>query len=207
MSAKFIKLYEQNPNEKTVGEVIKTLREGGLIIFPTDTVYGIGCDLKSTQGLKNLAQIKGEKVEKANFSFITDSLSNLSEYVSQLDTPVFKLLKRALPGPYTFILKGASQLPKPFKNKKTVGIRIPNNTIVQALVKALGNPIAVASLKDSDEIIAYTTDPEVIYENWKHKVAIVINGGYGGNIPSTVIDASENEIVVVREGKGSLEII
>ena len=204
MPAEFIKLYEENPNPKEVATIINILRDGGLIIFPTDTVYGIGCDLKNPKGLKNLAQIKGVKIEKANFSFITDSLSNLSEYVSALDTPVFKLLKRLLPGPYTFILNGSSKLPKPFKNKKTVGIRIPDNNIVIAIVKALGNPLAVSSLKDADEIVEYSTDPELIYETWKHRVDVIIDGGYGGLVPSTVIDATQNEPVLVRQGKGEI---
>ena len=207
MLAKFIKIYEQNPNERAVREVVETLRDGGLVIFPTDTVYGVGCDLHSPKGLKNLAQLKGVKIEKAEFSFITDSLSNLSEYVSHLDTSVFKMLKRTLPGPFTFILEGASSLPKPFKNKKTVGIRIPDNTIIMALVKELGNPIAVTSIKDSDKIVEYTTDPEEIFHLWKHKVDIVIDGGFGGNVASTVVDATGDFPEIVREGKGDVDLI
>ncbi|PID68211.1 MAG: threonylcarbamoyl-AMP synthase [Flavobacteriia bacterium] len=204
MTAKFIKLYDENPNPKQIAIIKEVLQNGGLIIFPTDTVYGIGCDLNSPKGLKSLAQLKGVKIDKANFSFITDSLSNLSEYVSALNTPVFKLLKRTLPGPYTYILNGSSKLPKPFKNKRTVGIRIPDNNIVRAIVKALGNPLAVSSLKDSDEIVEYSTDPELIFENWQHKVAVVIDGGYGGLVPSTVIDCIQGEPVLVRQGKGEV---
>jgi tRNA threonylcarbamoyl adenosine modification protein (Sua5/YciO/YrdC/YwlC family) len=207
MPAIFIKIYEENPNEKAIKEVVQTLREGGLVIFPTDTVYGVGCDLRSQKGLKNLAQLKGVKIEKAEFSFITDSLSNLSEYVGHIDTSVFKMLKRTLPGPFTFILEGSSHLPKIFKNKKTVGIRIPNHTIALALVKELGNPIAITSIKDENVIVEYTTDPEDIYENWKHKVDIVINGGFCGNIASTVVDATQGLPIIIREGKGDIRLI
>jgi len=207
MPAIFIKIYEENPNEKAIKEVVQTLREGGLVIFPTDTVYGVGCDLRSQKGLKNLAQLKGVKIEKAEFSFITDSLSNLSEYVGHIDTSVFKMLKRTLPGPFTFILEGSSHLPKIFKNKKTVGIRIPNHTIALALVKELGNPIAITSIKDENAIVEYTTDPEDIYENWKHKVDIVINGGFCGNIASTVVDATQGSPIIIREGKGDVRLI
>ncbi len=207
MPAIFIKIYEENPNEKAIKEVVQTLREGGLVIFPTDTVYGVGCDLRSQKGLKNLAQLKGVKIEKAEFSFITDSLSNLSEYVGHIDTSVFKMLKRTLPGPFTFILEGSSHLPKIFKNKKTVGIRIPNHTIALALVKELGNPIAITSIKDENAVVEYTTDPEDIYENWKHKVDIVINGGFCGNIASTVVDATQGSPIIIREGKGDIRLI
>lgn len=207
MPAIFIKIYEENPNEKAIKEVVQTLREGGLVIFPTDTVYGVGCDLRSQKGLKNLAQLKGVKIEKAEFSFITDSLSNLSEYVGHIDTSVFKMLKRTLPGPYTFILEGSSHLPKIFKNKKTVGIRIPNHTIALALVKELGNPIAITSIKDENAVVEYTTDPEEIYENWKHKVDVVINGGFCGNIASTVVDATQGSPIIIREGKGDIRLI
>lgn len=207
MSAKFVKLYEQNLNEKVIREVIEVLKNDGLVIFPTDTVYGVGCDLQSQKGLKNLAQLKGIKIEKAEFSFLTDSLSNLSEYVSQIDTSTFKILKKALPGPFTFILEGSSKLPKPFKNKRTVGIRIPDNKIILSIIKELGNPIAITSIKDANKIVEYTTDPEEIYDLWKHKVDLIIDGGYGGNVASTIIDASKDELVVVREGKGDLNLI
>ena len=205
--AKFIKIYEENPNEKTIREVVGILKNGGLIIYPTDTVYGVGCDLHNPKALKKLALLKGVKIEKANFSFITDSLSNLSEYVSQIDTPIYKILKRTLPGPYTYIMQGASKLPKPFKNKKNVGIRIPNNAIIKAIVQELGNPIASTSIKDTDEIIAYTTDPEIIFNEWQKKVALIIDGGCGGNIPSTVIDVSSGEPELIRAGKGSVDVV
>jgi len=205
--SKYIKLYDENPNENTISEVVSILRNGGLVIFPTDTVYSLGCDLHNPKALKKLAQLKGVKIEKANFSFITDSLSNLSEYVRSMDTSTYKLLKRTLPGPFTFIMDGANKLPKPFKNKKTVGIRIPDNSIVQAIIKALGNPMAVTSIKDADKIIEYTTDPEIIFENWQHKVDIVIDGGFGGNIPSTVVDVTNGYPEVIREGKGAVDLL
>lgn len=205
--AELIKIYEKDPNEKMLERVVEVLKNDGLIIFPTDTVYGLGCDISSQKALRNLAQIKGVKLEKANFSFITNSLSNLSHYVKSMDTPSYKLLKRALPGPYTFIMNGVNKLPKPFTKKKTVGIRIPDNPIVHEIVRRLGNPIAVTSLKDSDEVLEYTTDPEIIFENWEHKVDLVIDGGFGGNVPSTIIDITGTAPVILREGKGSLEVL
>lgn len=204
--AQFIKLYEENPNPRAINKVVEVLKKGGLIIYPTDTVYGLGCDINNVKALQRIAQIKGVKLEKANFSFICHDLSNLSDYVKQIDTTTFKILKRALPGPYTFILAGAKTLPSAFKKKKTVGIRVPDNSIVIDIVKELGNPIVSISLRDKDEIIEYSTDPELIYDDWKNRVDLIINAGYGGNEPSTIIDFSGDEPVVIREGKGSLEI-
>ncbi|MCK5401476.1 MAG: threonylcarbamoyl-AMP synthase [Flavobacteriaceae bacterium] len=205
--AEFIKIYEENPNPKEIKKVVDILKKGGLIIYPTDTVYGLGCDITNTKALERVARLKGVKLDKSNFSFVCHDLSNLSDYVQQIDTPTFKILKRALPGPYTFIFKGAKTLPKAFKNKKTVGIRVPNNAIALDIVRELGNPIVSTSIYDEDEIIEYTTDPELILEKWNNLVDLVIDGGYGDNEPSTVIDFSEGEPFVVREGKGSLEIL
>ncbi len=204
--AQFIKIYEENPNPKAIKKVVEVLKRGGLIIYPTDTVYGLGCDITNTKALQRIAQIKGVKLDKANFSFICHDLSNLSDYVKQIDTTTFKILKRALPGPYTFILPGARTLPTAFKKKTTVGIRVPDNSIALEIVRELGNPIVSTSIHDEDEIIEYTTDPELILEKWGKLVDLVIDGGYGGNEASTVIDFSKDEPVVVREGKGSLEI-
>ncbi|NNL82717.1 MAG: threonylcarbamoyl-AMP synthase [Winogradskyella sp.] len=204
--AELIKLYPENPNAKTVQKVVSILRKGGLVIYPTDTVYGLGCDITNLKALERIARIKGVKLEKSNFSFVCEDLSNLSDYVKQIDTSTFKILKRALPGPYTFILPGSKSLPHPFKKRKTVGIRVPDNSIALALVKELGNPIVSTSIRDDDDIIEYTTDPELIYEKWDHLVDVVIDGGYGDNEPSTVVDLSEDPPVVIREGKGSLEI-
>lgn len=204
--AEFIKIYEENPNPKEIAKVVKVLKAGGLIIYPTDTVYGLGCDINNLKALERVARIKNVKLEKSNFSFICEDLSNLSDYVKQIDTSTFKILKRALPGPYTFILPGAKSLPHPFKKKKTVGIRVPNNSIAIEIVKQLGNPIISTSIHDEDEVIEYTTDPELIYEKWNDLVDLVIDAGYGDNQASTVIDLSEDEPLIVREGKGSLEI-
>ncbi|APY12565.1 threonylcarbamoyl-AMP synthase [Seonamhaeicola sp. S2-3] len=204
--AEFLRIYEENPNPREIDKVVAILKRGGLIIYPTDTVYGLGCDITNIKALERVARIKGVKLEKSNFSFICHDLSNLSDYVKQIDTSVFKLLKRNLPGAYTFILPGSKNLPNPFKKKKTVGIRVPDNNIALEIVKALGNPIISTSIHDDDEIIEYTTDPELIFEKWANKVDAVIDGGYGDNIPSTVVDLSTDEPVIVREGKGDLEI-
>jgi tRNA threonylcarbamoyl adenosine modification protein (Sua5/YciO/YrdC/YwlC family) len=203
--AQFIKIFNQNPNEKEIDKVVKILQQGGIIIYPTDTVYGIGCDITNSKAMEKIAQIKGVKLMKANFSFICYDLSNLSDYVKQIDTPTYKILKRALPGPYTFILPGNNNLPKSFKNKNTVGIRIPDNNIIRELVRKLGNPIVSTSIYDEDDLIEYTTDPELIYEKWQNIVDVVIDGGYGGNIPSTVVDLSDGEIIILREGKGETD--
>ncbi|CAN5321747.1 L-threonylcarbamoyladenylate synthase [soil metagenome] len=205
--AELIRIYEENPNPKDIKKVVDVLRNGGLIIYPTDTVYGLGCDITNTQALERIAQIKNVKLDKANFSFICENLSNLSDYVKQIDTQTFKILKRNLPGPYTFILPGNNNLPSVFKKKKTVGIRVPNNNICLAIVNQLGNPIVSTSIRDEDEVIEYTTDPELILEKWDKLVDIVIDGGYGDNIPSTVIDLTSNSPEVVRQGKGSIEIM
>ena len=204
--AEFIKLYDENPSEREIKRIVEVLKNDGVIIYPTDTVYGLGCDITSNRALERVAQLRGVKLAKANFSFICEDLSNLSDYVRQIDTPTFKLLKRALPGPYTFILPGNNNLPTVFKKKKTVGIRVPDNNIARAIVKHLGNPIISTSIYDEDDVIEYTTDPELILEKWDKLVDVVIDGGYGGNIPSTVIDLTSGEAVVLREGKGELTI-
>ena len=204
--AEFIKIYEENPNPKEITKVVNVLKAGGLVIYPSDTVYALGCDITHKGALERIAKIKGVKLEKANFSFICEDLSNLSDYVKQIDTSTFKLLKRALPGPYTFILPGNNNLPSVFKKKKEVGIRVPDHSITQAIVNTLGNPIVSTSIKDEDEVIEYTTDPELIYEKWADLVDVVIDGGYGGNVASTVIDLTSGQPELIREGKGSLEI-
>ena len=205
--AQFIKLYNENPNEKEIAKIVEVLRNGGLIIYPTDTVYGLGCDITNTKALEKIARIKGVKLEKANFSFVCSDLKNLSDYVKQIDSSTFKLLKRALPGAYTFIMQGNNNLPKDFKKKKTVGIRVPDHLIARTIVERLGNPIVSTSIYDEDDVIEYTTDPELIFEKWQNLVDIVIDGGYGDNTASTVIDLSGDEPVVIREGKGDVSII
>ena len=203
----FIKIYEDNPNPKEIKKIVDILIKGGLVIYPTDTVYGLGCDITNTKALEKIARIKGVKLKKANFSFICNDLSHLSDYVKQIDTPTYKLLKRALPGPYTFILPGSNSLPSIFKKKKTVGIRIPDNTIARTIVATLGNPIISTSIHDEDDILEYTTDPELIFEKWQHLVDCVVDGGYGDNHASTIIDLTDSEPTVIREGKGSLSIL
>jgi tRNA threonylcarbamoyl adenosine modification protein (Sua5/YciO/YrdC/YwlC family) len=205
--AQLVKIYPENPNPKELNKVLDVLRNGGLIIYPTDTVYGLGCDITNTKALERIAKIKGIKLEKANFSFICYDLSNLSDYVKQIDTATFKILKKALPGPFTFILPGNNNLPKEFKKKKTVGIRVPDNNIIREIVKLLGNPIVSTSIYDEDEILEYSTDPELIFEKWQDKVDLVIDGGYGDNMPSTIVDLSEGEPVLIREGKGDFEVL
>ena len=205
--AEFIKIYDENPNPKEINKVVKILKSGGLVIYPTDTVYGLGCDVMNVKALERIAQIKGIKLDKARLSFICNDLSHLSDYVKQIDTPTFKLLKRALPGPYTFLLPGSNSLPKVFKKKKTVGIRIPDNNIIRTLVSELGNPIISTSIRDDDDILEYTTDPELIFEKWQNLVDAVIDGGYGGNEASTIIDLTTPEPEIVREGKGNLDVL
>ena len=205
--AEFIKIYNDNPNQKAIDKVVAVLKRGGLVIYPTDTVYGLGCDITNNKALEKIAKIKGVKLEKAKFSFICNNLSHLSDYVKQIDSATFKILKKALPGPYTFILPGSNNLPKVFKKKKAVGIRIPDNNITRTLVESLGNPIVTTSIRDDDEVLEYTTDPELIFEKWGKLVDIVIDGGYGDNQASTVIDFTEGYPEVVREGKGSLDIL
>ncbi|MFV5696414.1 L-threonylcarbamoyladenylate synthase [Flavobacterium sp. LB3P122] len=205
--AQFIKIYADKPNEAAIAKVVKVLKDGGLVIYPTDTVYGLGCDITNTKALERIAKIKGIKLDKANFSFVCHDLSNLSDYVKQIDTATFKLLKRALPGPYTFILPGNNNLPKEFKKKTTVGIRVPDNAIALEIVRQLGNPIVSTSIHDDDDVIEYTTDPELIFEKWQNLVDLVIDGGYGDNMGSTIIDLSGDEPIVLRVGKGSLDIL
>lgn len=205
--AELIRIYEENPNPREIKKVVDVLRDGGLVIYPTDTVYGLGCDITNSRALEKIARIKGVKLEKANWSFICADLSNLSDYVRQIDTPTFKVLKRALPGPYTFILPGNNNLPKDFKKKKTVGIRVPDNLIARILVEKLGNPIVSTSIYDEDEVIEYTTDPSLIHEKWDNLVDIVIDGGYGDNVPSTVIDLTGTTPVLIREGKGDFDLV
>jgi tRNA threonylcarbamoyl adenosine modification protein (Sua5/YciO/YrdC/YwlC family) len=202
--AELIKIYENNPNQKELKRITDAMRAGALVIYPTDTVYGLGCDITNKTALEKIARIKGVKLEKAHFSFICKDLSNLSDYVSQIDSHTFKILKRNLPGPYTFILPSNNNLPAVFKKKKTVGIRVPDNTIAIELVTLLGNPIISTSIKDEDEVIEYTTDPSLIVEKWDKLVDFVIDGGYGGNIGSTIIDLTGDEPLLVREGKGSV---
>jgi len=202
-----IKIYPDNPNPKHVANVFEILKSDGVIIYPTDTVYALGCDVFNTRAVDRLATIRGKKIEKADFSFIFPDLSNLSEYTKPLDNKIFKLMKKNLPGPFTFILNANNRIPKLFKNrKKTLGIRIPDNPVILEIVKKLGNPILTTSVHDDDEVIEYTTDPELIHEKYEKIVDCVVDGGYGKNEASTVIDCtSGDEPVIIRQGIGIFE--
>ena len=203
------RIYDENPNEKEIEAVVNCLKNGGVIIYPTDTVYALGCDINNKKALERVARIKGVKLKDAHFSIVCYDLSHLSVYAKQVSTQTYKLLKRVLPGPYTVILNATGQIPKIFNNKKkTVGIRIPDNNIARDIVKALGSPIVSTSIKDEDDIIEYSTDPELIFEKYSSLVDIVINGGYGENVASTVVDCTdEGEYIIIREGKGDLDLI
>lgn len=202
-----LKIYPENPNEKAIDQVVQVLRRGGIIIYPTDTVYGLGCDITNHRAIEAICRIRRIKPEKANFSFVCYDLSHISDYIKPIDNATYRVLKKALPGPFTFIFNASNNVPKLLSsNKKTVGIRVPDNNIARCIVKELGNPILSTSIKDEDEIIEYSTDPELIYEKYQDQVDIVIDGGYGGNVPSTVIDCTAGDFEVIREGKGQLEL-
>ncbi len=203
MTAELLTIHPDNPEPRKIARAVDALRKGGIIVYPTDTVYGIGCDLKNRRAVERLCQILGIKPQKLNLSFICLDLSHISEYVKRIDTPVFKILKKALPGPFTFIFESSSNVPKILGvNKKTVGIRIPDHPIVREIVALLGNPLITSSVKSGDEIKEYTTDPEEIYDDLKHQVDVVVSGGPGGNVPSTIVDFSSAEPVILRQGLG-----
>ena len=199
-----IKIYPENPNPREIDKVIDVLRDGGLVIYPTDTVYAIGCDALNVRAVEKICQMKGINPQKSNLSIICYDLSNLSEY-AKVSNSAFKLMKKNLPGPFTFILPTSSELPKIYKNRKEVGIRVPDNNIIRTLVKELGNPILTMSVHDDDDVIEYSTDPELIHEKYENTVDIVIDGGYGGFEASTVVDCTTDELEIVRQGKGILE--
>ena len=206
MTAELLRIHPLNPEGRKIQRTIEILKRGGIIIYPTDTIYGIGCDLMNRKAIERLCHVMDIKPHKLDLSFICNDLSHISEYVKRIDTPVFKILKKALPGPYTFILESSSKVPRILNvNKKTVGIRIPDHAIPRSIVEQLGNPLITSSIKDDDIIKEYTTDPEEIYEDFKHSVDLVIDGGPGNNIPSSVIDCTGDQIVVVREGLGSVD--
>jgi tRNA threonylcarbamoyl adenosine modification protein (Sua5/YciO/YrdC/YwlC family) len=201
-----IKIHPVTPSERLILQVVDLLKNEGIAVFPTDTVYGLGCDITKPKAIEKVAQTKGIKIEKANFSFIFHDLSQLSDYTRPLSNAVFKLMKHYLPGPFTFILEANSNIPKLFRSKKkTIGIRIPDNNIIREIVKRLGNPVLTTSIHDEDEILDYTTDPELIHEHYLNQVDVVIDGGYGHNQPSTVIDCSGDEPLLIRQGLGILE--
>ncbi|MFW5792666.1 MAG: L-threonylcarbamoyladenylate synthase [Bacteroidota bacterium] len=201
-----VKIYPENPNPRELKTVIDCLRDGGIIIYPTDTVYSIGCDIYNPKAVAKVAAIKSTKIEKANFSFICYDLRNISDYTKPFSTSIYKLMKKALPGPFTFILNANNNVPKIFQSrKKTIGIRVPDNNISREIVKELGNPIISTSVYDDDEIVEYITDPELIHEKYQNLIDIVIDGGYGDNEASTVIDCTHDDIEIIRQGKGIVE--
>lgn len=203
MPAELLTIHPINPEARKIARVIEVLQNGGVIVYPTDTIYGIGCDLMNKRAVERLCQIEGVKPQKMNLSFICNDLSHISEYVKRLDTPAFKVLKKLLPGPFTFIFESSANVPKILGvNKKTVGIRIPDHRIPLEIVKLLGNPLITSSIKDDDSIKEYTTDPEEIYEDFKNKVDLVIDGGQGGNMPSTVVDFTSAIPTLIRQGLG-----
>ena len=203
-----LKIHPENPSPRHIKLVVECLNDGGVIIYPTDTVYGLGCNILKPKAVERIATIKGIRLEKANFSFICYDLSHLSDYTRQLSTPVYKVMKKALPGPFTFILNANNNVPKLFQSKKkTVGIRIPNNLIARTIVQELNHPILSTSVHDEDSILDYTTDPELIYEKYKKIVDIMIDGGHCGNEPSTVIDCTNDEFKIIRQGKGNIETL
>ncbi|MFB2121405.1 L-threonylcarbamoyladenylate synthase [Parapedobacter sp. 2B3] len=202
-----LRIYEENPNPKAIQQVAAVLRRGGLIIYPTDTVYGLGCDINNHKAIERICELRGIKPEKANLSFICYDLTGIAQYTKPFDTTTFRVLKKALPGPFTFIFNASGQVPKLLSSKKkTVGIRVPDNLIAREIVHELGNPIVSASIHDEDEIVEYSTDPELIHEKFGDLVDIVIDGGYGGNIASTVVDTTSGDFEIIREGKGDINL-
>lgn len=201
-----IKIHPDNPDPRKMALVIDVLKKGGIVIYPTDTVYALGCDLTNSKAIEKLAQIKGLKPEKADFSIICSDLSHLSDYCKPMANPIFKLMKQVLPGPFTFILNANNNIPKIFKNnKKTIGIRVPNHSIPVKLVQLLGHPLVTTSIKDDDEISEYITDPELIYERYQKMVDIVIDGGFGNNEASTIIDCTQESPEIIRQGIGIID--
>jgi len=201
-----IKIYPENPNPNAIEQVVQVLRKGGIVIYPTDTVYGLGCDITNHKAIESICRIRNIKPEKANFSFVCYDLSHISDYIKPIDNATFRVLKKALPGPFTFIFNASHNVPKLLSSKKkTVGIRVPDNNIAREIVKALGNPILSTSIKDDDDIVEYSTDPELIYEKYQNLADMVIDGGYGDNIPSTVVDCTNGDFKIIREGKGELD--
>ncbi len=200
-----MRLYEENPNERLIDQIVATLKKGGVIIYPTDTIYGLGCDINNQKAIERVCEIRGLRADKANLSFICYDLTDISQYTKPFDTATFRVLKKALPGPFTFIFNASNHVPKLLSSKKkTVGIRVPDNRIAREIVRALGNPIVSASIRDEDEIVEYSTDPELIHEKFGDMVDLVIDGGYGENVPSTVVDLTTGQFDVIRQGKGDI---
>lgn len=202
-----LRINPDNPEGRKIQKVVECLEQGGIIIYPTDTVYGLGCNIFDNKAVERICRLRNLDPVKARLSFICKDFSQVSEYTHQIDNQIFRLMKKNLPGPFTFVLRSSNQVPKMFKNrKKTVGVRIPDNNIVISIVETLGHPILTASLKSDDEVLEYFTDPQDIYEDFKNQVDIVIDGGIGKNVPSTVVDCTDTEPLIIREGAGTLEL-
>jgi tRNA threonylcarbamoyl adenosine modification protein (Sua5/YciO/YrdC/YwlC family) len=205
MAAELLKIHPLNPEGRKIDRAVSVLKKGGIIVYPTDTIYGIGCDLMNRKSIERLCHILNIKPHKLDLSFICQDISHISDYVKRMDTPVFKMLKKNLPGPFTFIFESSSRVPKILDvNKKTVGIRIPDHAIPNAIVLELGNPLITSSIKDDDVIKEYTTDPEEIFEDFKNIVDLVIDGGVGGNVPSTIVDCTSDNLTILRQGRGEI---
>ncbi|MBO7446052.1 MAG: threonylcarbamoyl-AMP synthase [Bacteroidales bacterium] len=203
-----LKIYPENPNQRHLDKVINCLQDGGIVIYPTDTIYGMGCDIFKQKSIERITEILGDRKKKDSMTFICADLSDISNYTKPIPNHIFKTMKKVLPGPFTFILEANNNVPKLLQSKKkTIGIRIPDNPIILEIVRQLGHPILSTSVKDEDEIIEYTTDPELIHERFEEMVDIVIDGGYGDNTPSTVLDCTSGDIEVVREGKGDISLL
>lgn len=208
MAAEFIRLYEENPDLRKVKQAVDILRNGGVVIYPTDTVYGMGCDITNQRAVEKICKIKGINPKKHNFSIICADLGNIAQFTRVITKPVFKMMKKGLPGPFTFILEASNVVPKILhSNKKTIGIRVPAHTIPRILVEELGHPILTTSIRDEDDVVEYSTDPDLIFEKYQHLVDLVIDGGYGQNIASTILDCTGDEVEIIRQGLGQLEDI
>ncbi|MBR4787507.1 MAG: threonylcarbamoyl-AMP synthase [Bacteroidales bacterium] len=203
-----LKIYPENPNQRAIDRVVECLNDGGVIIYPTDTIYGIGCDIFKPKSIERITDMLGDRKKKSAMTFICSDLSHLSDYAKPISNPIFKTMKKVLPGPFTFILEANGNVPKLLQsNKKSVGIRVPDNNIIREIVRQLGHPILSTSVKDDDEVVEYTTDPELIHERYGDLVDIVIDGGYGDNTPSTVLDCTGDSIEIIREGKGDVSLL
>lgn len=203
----YLEIHPDNPEPRKIAQAVEIIRKGGVVIFPTDTIYALGCDLNNTKAIEKVCRILGKKPERANLSLICADLSDMSSYSAPINSTVFRLMKHCLPGPYTFILRSSRLVPKLFQsNKKTVGIRVPDNNIIRSLLQQLGNPLVSSSVHSEDEIIEYLTDPQEIYEKFENQIDLMIDGGTGDNQASTIIDCVDGEPVLVREGKGEVDL-
>ena len=203
----FLNIHPKNPDQRKIKTVVDCLKKGGIIIYPTDTVYAFGCDAYNKKSIEKICRLKKVETKKHNLSFVCYDLRHIAEFTKQLSTPIYKLMKKSLPGPYTFILNANNNIPKMFKNKKKeIGIRIPNNNIARNIVKQLGNPLATTSVKDRDLLLEYSTNPELINQRFYKKVDIIIDGGHGGSKASTIINCINNQPIIEREGKGDTSL-